>query len=288
MSSLHQNDPTQPAIKTITTAIVYPNAKIHVGWAWETLGADWLNRSLQLMGEKTYFVTGMDEHALKVQKAAQALGMTPKVYCDGMAEDIKKTLSTFGIAYDRFIRTSDEDHERVVQALVQRAFDRGDIYSAKYEGHYCEGCEAYYTEKDLNEGKCPAHKTIPKWVSEENYFFKLSDYQDKLLKLFQDQPDFLVPHFRQGEIVNFIQAGLKDFSVSRSTFDWGVPLPFDRRHIVYVWFDALVNYLTACGIEATLNSNNAAEASVEFHSKWPAYVHIIGKDVTRDGRICAP
>jgi methionyl-tRNA synthetase len=185
-----------------------------------------------------------------------------------------------GMSYDRFIRTSDPDHKRVVEALVQKAFEKGDIYQAKYEGLYCESCEAYYTEKDLKDGLCPAHGKAPKWISEENYFFRLSKYQDRLLQLFRDRPDFLQPEYRRAEIVNFIQSGLKDFSVSRSTFTWGVPLPFDRRHVVYVWFDALINYLTAAGFEFKLKDPKSAEAKL-FDTRWPARVHVIGKDISR-------
>jgi methionyl-tRNA synthetase len=264
----------------ITTAIVYPNARIHVGWGWECIGADWLNRGLKAFGRETFFATGMDEHSLKVQRAAEAKNLTPKVYCDQMAQDIEKVLHQIGMKYDRFIRTSDPDHEWVVQHLVQRAFDQGDIYKDKYEGYYCDGCEAFYTEKDLVDGKCPEHKTVPNWIVEENYFFRLSKYQDKLLELFRSQPDFLQPEYRRAEVTNFIEAGLKDFSISRSTFTWGVPLPFDPKHVVYVWFDALINYLTAAGMEFKLKDPSSDGARL-FDARWPARVHIIGKDISR-------
>lgn len=258
--------------KYITTAIVYPNARIHLGWGWETLGADWLVRGYRAMGHETRFVTGMDEHAINVVRAAEARGQTPKAYCDDMSRDIEAVLRQMGISYDRFIRTSDADHERVVKALVQKAFDSGDIYKAKYDGLYCESCEEFKLEKDLLEGGlCPSHKTKPKHIQEENYFFRLSKYQDRLLKLFEEKPAFLQPEHRKPEIVNFIAAGLKDFSISRSNFTWGVPLPFDPAHIVYVWFDALINYLTAAGYE------NPAE----FQKWWPASAHVIGKDISR-------
>lgn len=265
---------------TITTAIVYPNSRIHVGWAWECLGADWLTRAKRALGRDTFFVTGMDEHAIKVQRAAEGQGLTPQAYCDKMAQDVEKVLRQLGISHDRFIRTSDTDHVWVVQQLVQRAFDRGDIYSARYEGHYCEGCEAFYTEKDLVNGVCPAHGKPPKWISEENYFFRLSKYQDRILKLLQENPDFLQPDYRRAEIVNFVQAGLKDFSISRSTFTWGVPLPFDSKHVVYVWFDALINYLTASGIEGWLKDPKGPGAKT-FEQRWPAKIHVIGKDISR-------
>ena len=267
-------------IDYITTAIVYPNSRIHVGWAWELLGADWLVRGLRAFDRPVFFATGMDEHAAKVQKQAETQGLSPKAYCDRMASDIQGVLAQMGIAYDRFIRTSDEDHERVVQALVQKAFDRGDIYKAKYEGHFCEGCEAFYTDKDLVNGLCPAHQKPTQWISEENYFFRLSKYQDRLLQLFEEKPHFLQPDYRRGEVLNFIQAGLKDFSVSRSNFTWGVKLPFDSKHIVYVWFDALINYLTAAGLEFKLKDPQSEGAKL-FDARWPAKLHIIGKDISR-------
>ena len=269
-----------PSIEYITTAIVYPNSRIHVGWAWECLGADWLSRGLKAFGKETFLVTGMDEHALKVQRAAEAKGLTPQAYCDQMGTDIRRVLDQMGLSYDRFIRTSDKDHEWVVQQLVQRAFDNGDIYKATYEGYFCEGCEAFYTEKDLVDGKCPQHATVPKWITEENYFFKLSKYQDRLLKHFEANPEFLLPDYRRGEVVNFIQSGLKDFSISRSTFTWGVPLPWDPKHVVYVWFDALINYLTAAGMEFKLKDPKSEGARL-FDARWPARVHVIGKDISR-------
>lgn len=267
-------------IDYITTAIVYPNSRIHVGWAWECLGADWLRRGLRGFGRETFFATGMDEHAAKVQRAAEERGLSPKEYCDQMANDIENVLRKLGISYDRFIRTSDADHERVVKALVQKAFDSGDIYSGYYEGFYCEGCEAFYTEKDLKDGLCVQHGKSPKWIKEDNYFFRLSKYQEPLLKLYLEHPDFIHPDYRRNEIINFVRAGLKDFSVSRSTFAWGIPLPFDSKHVVYVWFDALINYLTAAGLEMKLMDPNSEGARL-FEARWPAKVHIIGKDISR-------
>ncbi|MBI3534792.1 MAG: methionine--tRNA ligase [Deltaproteobacteria bacterium] len=264
--------------KYITTAIVYPNSRIHVGWAWECLGADWLARTWRAFGEDVFFVTGMDEHSIKVQRAAEAKNLTPQAYCDQMGVDIEKVLKQMGLSYDRFIRTSDPDHVFVVQKLIQKAFDKGDIYLSKYEGFYCEGCEAFYTEKDLENGICPQHKKPPKVISEENYFFRLSKYQERLLKLFDKNSKFLQPEFRKSEILNFIEAGLKDFSISRSTFSWGIPLPFDPKHVVYVWFDALINYLTAAGFELKLRDKTGEP---EFDATWPATVHVIGKDISR-------
>lgn len=259
-------------IEYITTAIAYPNNRIHIGWAWECVGADWLSRSHKIMGRPTLFVTGTDEHSAKVEKAAIAKGLDAKTYCDQMADDIKKVLNQLGISYDRFIRTTDEDHKRVVQALVKRAQDNGDIYKAEYEGHYCEGCEAFYLEKDLVEGLCPDHKTKPQWIKESNYFFKLSKYQDALVQLFKERPEFLAPEHRKNEMLHFIESGLKDFSISRAGLKWGIKFPADPEHAVYVWFDALINYVTAAGFE---------KGEAEFKKYWPANVHIIGKDVAR-------
>ena len=261
----------------VTTAIVYPNARIHVGWAWECLGADWLVRGLQALGKSTLLVTGMDEHSVKVQRTAESLGLAPEVYCDQMASEIQKVLKRMGIAYDRFIRTSDEDHRFVVKTLVERAFQSGDVYLSRYEGAYCEGCEAFYTEKDLVQGLCPSHQKAPAWISEENYFFRLSKYQEKLLQFFREHSNFLEPDFRQSEILHFIESGLKDFSISRSGTTWGIPLPFDPQHVIYVWFDALINYLTAAGLALHLKD----PAHPEFLSCWPVRVHIIGKDIAR-------
>lgn len=257
--------------KYITTAIVYPNSRIHIGWAWECVAADWLVRGYRALGIPTRFATGMDEHSTKVQKAGEAKGLGAQEYCDQMADDIRGTLAKIDVGYDRFIRTSDADHKRVVQALVQKAFDKGDIYKNRYEGHYCDGCEAYYLDKDLVDGKCPHHGTKPRWIAEENYFFKLSKYQKPIEDLFAKHPDFLQPESRRAELMTFIKDGLRDFSISRSGQTWGIPLPFDSAHVVYVWFDALINYITAANYEKP----------DEFKRNWPASVHVIGKDITR-------
>ena len=261
--------------KYITTAIVYPNSRIHIGWAWECVGADWLTRGYRALGIPTRFATGMDEHSTKVQKAGEAKGLDAQTYCDQMADDIRSTLAKIDIGYDRFIRTSDADHKRVVQALVQKAFDKDDIYKNKYEGHYCDGCEAYYLDKDLVDGKCPHHGTKPRWISEENYFFRLSKYQKQIEDLFGKNPDFLQPESRRAELLTFVKDGLRDFSISRAkasmSSPWGISLPFDDTHVVYVWFDALLNYVTAANYE------NPAE----FARIWPPSVQVIGKDITR-------
>lgn len=272
----------------LTTAIVYPNSRIHIGWAWEVLGTDWLAKSYRSLGHDVFFATGMDEHAAKVQKRAEEQGLSPKAYCDQMAKDIEPVLQKMGITYDRFIRTSDEDHLEVVKILIEKAFAKGDIYRSTYEGLYCEGCEAYYTEKDLTEaGLCPSHQTPPKRIKEENYFFKLSKYQNALLEHLKKHPEFIQPAHRRQEIINFVESGLKDFSVSRSTFTWGIELPFEKGHIVYVWYDALLNYLTAAGVLPKIKPGAKTIPSVltgkdpDFCKLWPADVHVVGKDVNR-------
>ena len=232
----------------VTTAIVYPNNKVHIGFAWECIAADWYRRGRSAFGEETFFVSGMDEHAIKVQKAAEAAGVTPKAHCDQMAKDIERALRSAGVDFDRFIRTSDTDHHWVVSQLVQKAFDQGDIYKNKYEGHYCEGCEAYYTEKDLVDGKCPAHQTVPKWISEENYFFKLSNYQKQLEEYLSDTTRTVSEPYRKWAL-EFVSDGLEDLSISRnkSRLDWGIPVPDDNEQVMYVWFDALTNYISTLG-----------------------------------------
>ncbi|HPW46080.1 MAG TPA: methionine--tRNA ligase [bacterium] len=256
----------------ITTAIDYVNSVPHIGTAYEKIGADVLARWNRMMGKEVHFQMGNDEHSINVWKAAREKGLSPKQYCDEMKtkfEDVWKSLS---ISYDGFIQTSDPSHEAGVQKLFSKIMESGDIYSARYEGWYCESCEAYLTDKDLAEGLCPNHKTKPKWLSEENYFFALSKYGDRLLKHIEKNPDFILPDIRKNEIVSLIREGLQDVSVSRSSFDWGVKLPNDDNHIVYVWFDALINYITAVGYGS--NEEN-------FKKWWPADIHVIGKDITR-------
>ncbi|MBC7385027.1 MAG: methionine--tRNA ligase [Cryobacterium sp.] len=262
--------------KYVTTAIVYPNSRIHIGWAWECIATDWLARGYRALGFPTRFVTGMDEHSSKVAKAGEAKGLGAQEYCDQMAEDIRTSLGKIDVAYDRFIRTSDADHKRVVSRLVGKAFERGDIYKNRYEGYYCDGCEAFYLDKDLVEGKCPHHGTAPKWIAEENYFFRLSKYQKDIEKLFAENPDFLQPANRRAEVLTFVREGLRDFSISRAGQSWGIPLPFDEKHVVYVWFDALLNYITAANYDVSKEDGGEA-----FRKIWPASVHVIGKDITR-------
>jgi methionyl-tRNA synthetase len=255
----------------ITTAIVYPNSRMHLGFAWEVVSCDMIARFKRAKGYDVFFSTGMDEHSQKVEKKALEEGKDAKSYCDEMAKDIKKVFKDMDISYDRFIRTSDSDHEETAKKLIQQAFDKGDIYKKNYGGYYCEGCETFYTEKELENGKiCPVHKTEVIWQEEENYFFKLTNYQKELLELHENN-DFLIPESRRSEIINFIKDGLRDFSVSRNTFKWGVEIPFDKEHVIYVWYDALINYLTAIGYDR----------NKDFDDYWNSVIHVIGKDITR-------
>lgn len=256
----------------VTTAIDYVNNVPHLGTAYEKVAADAIARFSRLLGRDTYFLMGNDEHSANVEKEAVARGMAPQVYCDMMAGTFENTWKKLNISYDGFIRTTDPKHARAVQKLFTRIHEQGDIYAGNYEGWYCVSCEAFYTEKDLVEGKCPIHKAEPKWISEKNHFFRLSKYQDRLLRHIEGHPEFIVPEIRRNEILNVIKSGLEDVSVSRSGFRWGIPLPIDNAQTIYVWFDALINYIS--GIDYGDNGPF-------FSTYWPADLHIIGKDITR-------
>ncbi|PIR25703.1 MAG: methionine--tRNA ligase [Deltaproteobacteria bacterium CG11_big_fil_rev_8_21_14_0_20_42_23] len=259
----------------ITTAIDYVNSTPHIGTAYEKIGADILARFHRMLGYDVRFQMGNDEHSINVYKAAKEKGLSPKAYCDEMRKKFEATWKELNISYDGFIQTSDEHHEKGVQKLFQTILDNGDIYSSKYEGWYCDSCEAYYTEKDLVDKKCPQHKTEARWISEDNYFFALRKYQNKLQKYIEKNPDFIQPAKRRNEILGLLREGLEDVSVSRSSFNWGITLPNDPKHIVYVWFDALINYITAIGY-------GWDEKNFEhFWKNNPNIIHIIGKDITR-------
>lgn len=245
----------------ITTPIYYPNDIPHIGHAYTTLAADVLTRWNKLLGKDVRFLTGTDEHGKKIQDAARKAGKSPKEFVDELVPKFKEAWKKLGIEYDRFIRTTDKDHEKIVQEILQKVYDKGDIYLGEYEGYYCTGCEAYYTEKDLVDGCCPIHKTKIEKLREASYFFKLGKYQKKLLELYKNNPEFISPNFRQKEIINRIKEGLNDLSISRTSFNWGIPLPFDKKHVCYVWFDALLNYYSGAD------------------GFWPADVHLIGKDI---------
>ena len=245
----------------VTTPIYYPNDIPHIGHGYTTIAADVLARWHSLKNEKVWFLTGTDEHGKKIENVAKEKGKTPKQFVDELVPKFKQAWKKLNIKYSRFIRTTDKDHEKNVQEILQKVYDKGDIYLGKYEGYYCIGCEAYYTKKDLENGCCPIHKTKIEKLKEPSYFFRLSKYHDKLLNLYKKNPEFILPKFRQQEIINRVKEGLQDLSISRTSFDWGIPLPFDKKHICYVWFDALFNYYSGA------------------NGFWPADVHLIGKDI---------
>lgn len=264
----------------VTTPIYYPSGKLHIGHTYCTVAADALARYKRFMGYDVMFLTGTDEHGEKIQKTAEGLGMEPKEYLDGMIADIKKLWETMEISYDHFIRTTDEDHEKQVAAIFDKLYAQGDIYLGSYEGNYCVPCEAFWTDAQLNDGKCPDCGRGVEKRSEESYFFKLSKYQDRLIEYYKTHPDFCFPESRKNEMLNnFMLKGLDDLSVSRTTFDWGVKVPFDPKHVIYVWIDALCNYITALGY---------TDNSEMFKKYWPADVHLVGKEIVRFHSIIWP
>jgi methionyl-tRNA synthetase len=260
----------------LTTAIDYVNARPHLGTAYEKIGADCLARYKRLAGFDTYFLMGTDEHSTNVEREARNLGQDPQAYTDEMAVEFERTWESLHISYDQFIRTTDPKHKRAVARLFETIHQQGFIYEGKYSGYYCEGCEEFKLEKDLVEGKCPRHLTVAKFIEERNYFFALSKFSDRLKAHILANPDFIRPEIRKNEILNVIESGLEDVSVSRAGKTWGVPLPIAPDQVVYVWFDALINYISAIGY----GSQDSAEQKL-FQQYWPCDVHIIGKDITR-------
>ena len=257
----------------LTTPIYYVNSTPHIGHAYTTLAADILVRHHGQRGEDTFFLTGTDEHGSKVYRAAQDEGLDANVYVDQIAEKWREVPEKVGADIDFFIRTTDEGHKRFVQDFVQRIYDNGDIYEETYAGLYCVGCEAFKTEDELVDGKCPDHDTVPEWIEEKNYFFRLSKYQDALLKLYDERPDFVRPAFRRNEARSFIEGGLQDFSLSRAGQAWGIPIPWDHGQVVYVWVDALINYLSAL---------TYASPGDDLRDRyWPHVHHLIAKDILR-------
>ncbi len=254
----------------ITTAIDYVNGRPHLGHAYEKTGADVMARFKRLQGVNTFLMVGTDEHSLNVARKAAEEGVAVQEYCDKMAVSFIDTYQRLKISYNRFIRTTDKDHTETVQQMVTRLWERGFITKGSYAGWYCESCEAFLDEGDLISGKCPVHsgKAVA-WVTEDNYFFTLSKFQERLLTHIEVHPGFILPESRKNEIVNRIREGLKDISVSRATVAWGIPLPMDETQVVYVWFDALINYVTGAGYLKP----------EEFSRYWPADYHIIGKDI---------
>lgn len=265
----------------VSTPIYYPSGKFHVGHCYCTVVADTIARYKRLRGYDVFFITGTDEHGQKIEKKAKETSLTPKQYVDEIVADTKDLWSKLGITYDRYIRTTDQDHVECVQKIFQKLYEQGDIYLGTYEGKYCTPCEAFWTESQLVDGKCPDCGREVELVKEESYFFRLSAYQDKLLQYYQEHPGFLEPESRKNEMLkNFFQKGLEDLCVSRTTVKWGIPVPFDPKHTVYVWLDALVNYLTGVGY---LTENK--EKMKEF---WPPDLHLVGKEIFRFHSIIWP
>jgi len=257
----------------ITTAIDYVNDTPHIGHAYEKIGADVLARFNRLAGCDVLFVMGNDEHSQNVEKAAREEGLDPHDFCRRMARNYEDTWRLLDISYDDFIRTTEERHGRAVEKLFRVLHDGEHIYKSRYEGWYCVSCEAYLQEKELDGGMCPVHGIKPEWLSEDNYFFKLSEYRERLLEHIRDHPEFIVPDYRRNEVVSFLEGDVRDISVSRQMKNWGVSLPIDRSQVVYVWFDALINYISVLGY--------ADDESPRFSDYWPADVHVIGKDIMR-------
>ncbi len=253
----------------LTTPIYYVNSTPHIGHAYTTIAADILVRHQRQRGEETFFLTGVDEHADKVARVAAEQGLGPKEYVDQIVVAWQELPARVNASIDYFIRTTDEGHVRFVQDFLQRIYDNGDVYQDVYAGLYCVGCEAFKNEDELIDGKCPDHGTEPEWLEEKNWFFRLSAYQDKLLALYDERPDFVLPGFRANEAKSFIAGGLRDFSISRATQTWGIPVPWDPDQVAYVWADALVNYLSALSY--------APGADLHF---WPAR-HLLAKDILR-------
>ena len=259
----------------ITTAIAYTSRKPHIGNTYEIVLTDAIARFKKQQGFDVFFLTGTDEHGIKIQEIAEKEGISPKEYVDGVAGEIKTIWDLMNTSYDKFIRTTDDYHVKQVQKIFKKFYEQGDIYKGEYEGMYCVPCETFYTESQLVDGKCPDCGREVKPAKEEAYFFKMSKYQDKLMEYIEQNPDFIQPESRKKEMVNnFLKPGLQDLCVSRSSFTWGIPVEFDPGHVIYVWIDALSNYITALGYD----EENPSEL---FKKNWPADVHIIGKDILR-------
>jgi len=263
----------------ITTPIYYPSDKLHIGHAYTTTIADTMARYKRLAGHDVLFLTGSDEHGQKIQRKAAEQQISPIEYVDKIVASFKNLWTQLNISNDDFIRTTEPRHYEVVQAIFQKIYDQGDIYKAAYEGHYCTPCETFWVERQLEDGKCPDCGRSVEVVQEESYFFRMSKYQDRLLSYIDDNPDFIQPVSRRSEMINFIKGGLEDLCVSRTTFDWGIPVPFDTKHVVYVWFDALTNYITAAGY---------LHDKEKFAQFWPADIHLVGKEIVRFHSIIWP
>ena len=263
----------------ITTPIYYPSSNLHVGHTYCTVMADAMARFKRLCGYDVRFLTGTDEHGQKIETLAKAKGVTPQAYVDEVVDGIKKLWKTMEISYDDFIRTTEPRHVKRVQKIFMKMYENGDIYKSEYEGLYCTPCESFWTESQLVNGCCPDCGRPVQAAKEEAYFFKLSKYADKLLDLFEKDPKFLQPESRRNEMTSFIKQGLDDLCISRSTFDWGIPVPIDEKHVIYVWLDALTNYITALGYP---------DEPELYEKYWPANVHLVGKEIVRFHSIIWP
>ena len=260
----------------MTTAIAYTSGKPHIGNTYEIILADAIARYKRQEGYDVYFQTGTDEHGQKIQEKAEAAGITPKQHVDKVAGEVKRIWDLMNTSYDNFVRTTDEDHEKQVQKIFKKLYDKGDIYKGSYEGLYCTPCESFWTESQLVDGKCPDCGREVKPAKEEAYFFKMSKYADRLIEHINTHPEFIQPVSRKNEMMNnFLLPGLQDLCVSRTSFSWGIPVDFDPKHVVYVWLDALTNYITKIGYDADGNSSDL------FKKNWPADLHLIGKDIIR-------
>lgn len=264
----------------ITTPIYYPSANLHIGHAYCTVMADTMTRYKRMQGYETYFLTGSDEHGQKIERVAKAEGVTPIEYTDKIVATFQALWERLLISNDDFIRTTQPRHMEVVQKIFQTIYEKGDIYKSEYEGHYCTPCETFFTERQLVEGNCPDCGRPTEVIKEESYFFKMSKYQDQLLQYIEDHPDFIQPVARRNEMINFIKQGLEDLCISRTTFDWGIPVPINDKHVIYVWFDALTNYISALGY--------MSENDDLFQKFWPADIHLVGKDIARFHAIIWP
>ncbi len=265
----------------ITTPIYYPSDKLHIGHSYTTVAADTIARYKRLKGYDVMFLTGTDEHGQKIQRKAEAKGVSPRQYVDEIVSGIKELWKLMKITNDKFIRTTDSFHEEAVQKIFKKLYDQGDIYKSKYEGWYCTPCESFWTETQIVDGKCPDCGRSVELTQEESYFFRLSKYRDRLIRHIEENPDFIQPESRRNEMINnFLKPGLEDLCVSRTTFSWGVPVSFDEKHVVYVWIDALSNYVTALGY--------MSEDDSDYKKYWPADVHLVGKEIVRFHTIIWP
>jgi len=264
----------------ITTPIYYPSANLHIGHAYCTVMADTMTRYKKMQGYETYFLTGSDEHGQKIERVAKAEGVTPIEYTDKIVATFQDLWKRLLISNDDFIRTTQPRHIEIVQQIFKTIYEKGDIYKSEYEGHYCTPCETFFTERQLENGNCPDCGRPTELIKEESYFFKMSKYQDRLLQYIDEHPDFIQPVTRRNEMINFIKQGLEDLCISRTTFDWGIPVPINEKHVIYVWFDALTNYISALGY--------GTDHDDLYQKFWPADIHLVGKDIARFHAIIWP